>query len=274
MQDKADIGESAAPPTPAEQAIANTPVPEQSPIDIPLDEGQQTFTRGGVEDIRREAGKYRLEAKEARERVAALESRYGVFEGLDQADTDTWIGFASQFQAGNQEAVAQDFLRIANSILEDPNATPQAKAEATEVAEQAEQMSPDSVKNMMNEVFDTRDAAAKQQAAISDVHRELAAAGYVEGSFEARQMLFIATQHPDSDGTVQWAIEHSKTGASDASQSAIDGFVADAAGQPTPAPVDGSAPSAAEADYSKLEDGFKGAKGFMEARNEARKAAI
>ena len=276
----ADIGESAAPPTPVQQAAADAPVVEQSApdtigLDTELPEGRQTFDRSAMDSARKDAMRYRHEAKEAKERVTALENRYGVFEGLDEADTDTWIGFASEFQAGNQEAVAKDFRRIADSILKDPNATPQEKAEAVEVADQVEQMSPENVKNMMNEVFDTRDAAAKEQSAVADVHRELAAAGYPQGSFEARQMLFLATQHPDSDGTVQWAIEHSKTGASDASQSAIDGFVADAASkQPTTAPVDGQSASPAPADYSNLEDGFKGAKEFMEARMEARKAAM
>ena len=279
MSEIADVGESAVPPTPVQQAAATPPVTEPpasdtTDLDTDLPEGRQTFDRSAMDSARKDAARYRHEAKEAKERVTALESRYGVFEGLDPADTDTWIGFASEFQAGNQEAVAQDFLRIANSILEDPNATPKEKAEAAEVADQVEQMSPDNVKTMMNEVFDTRDAAAKEQSAIADVHRELAAAGFEQGSFEARQMLFLATQHPDSDGTVQWAIEHAKTSKDADGQKTIDSFVADASNNPTPAPVDGSAPGAAPADYSNLEDGFAGAKEFMKQRQEARKEAM
>jgi len=223
----------------------------------------QTFTREHMENTRKEAARHRVAAREANEQIAEMSQRYEAFDQFEPADRDTWVGLMNGW-AQNPEKAASDFREIANNVLGDPTATPQEKVEATQMLEKTESLTAESVKTMMSETLDARDATAKQDAAVEAVHIEIAAAGFEKGTADNFKVLWIANNDPDVKGDVGAAIEKVKA----EKQQIIDDYVSGvrAGGNPTPAPGEGFAGDTAPEPITNMEEAGKAAREFLKNR--------
>ena len=199
------LGETTAPAEvvpPAEPA-------ETSILDSEPPANMRTFTREQMAEVRDEAAKHRIAAREARERATELEQRYAPFEQYNDEDRNTWVQLGAQWLEDPQTTAA-NFRTIANNVLGDPTSTAEEKAEAIEVLEQTDHMealTPEAVQAMMDEKLSARDQQAQTDKAIEAVHAQIAEAGFPKGTADNFKVLWIANNDPAAEGDVTKAIE-------------------------------------------------------------------
>ena len=199
MTDMTDIADT----TPQ---VSNDTSEETSILDRDTTGLDRQASQAALSAVREEAAKHRIDAREAKARVAELENRYQAFEQYDDEDRSTWLSLANGF-ASDPTTAAQDFRTIANNILGDPTSTPEEKAEAVEVLEQTQALTTETVEQTIEAKLAARDEMSRQQKAIADVHTKIEAAGYPQGTVDNFSVLWIANNDETAGGDLDKAIE-------------------------------------------------------------------
>jgi len=172
-------------------------------------EPRRAYTYEEMAEVRDEAAKSRIAAREARERATELEARYAPFEQYSDEDRNTWVDLGARW-LDDPKATAADFRTIANNVLGDPTSTEAEKAEAIEVLEQTDHMealTPEAVQALVDEKLSARDQQAQTDRAIEAVHAQIAEAGWPKGTADNFKVLWIANNDPAAEGDVAKAID-------------------------------------------------------------------
>lgn len=253
----AEVVPSSEPAEPAERSILDSEPPEN----------MRSFTREQMSEVRDEAAKHRIAAREARERIAELEADpiYQVANKYTPEDKATWVQFMDGWLE-NPQQTANDFRMIANNVLGDPTSTAEEKAEAIEVLEQTENMealTPEAVQALVDEKLSARDQQAQTERAIDAVHTQIAEAGFPKGTADNFKVLWIANNDPAADGDVSKAIDIMKQ----ERQAIIDEYNTNLRNGVTPkiAP-DGGFAGQTETPITSMEDAANAAKAFLAGR--------
>jgi len=253
-----DLGDT-TPAAPAESAPAEPA--ETSVLDRDTTGLDREASQAALSAVREEAAKHRIAARDAQARVAELEGRYQVFEQYDEADRSTWVNLATGFAQDPAEA-AQDFRTIANNILGDPTSTPEEVAEAVEVLEQTDALTPETVEQTIEAKLAARDEVARQQKAIADVHTRIAAAGYPEGTVDNFSVLWIANNDEAAAGDLDKAIEIYKA----KQQGVVTNYQNEIAGMGNTPIIPGGQAGAPVQEITSMEEAGNAAKAFLQGR--------
>jgi len=236
----------AAPPAPA---VPVTPPPAPAGADggpdplAELDPEQKVFNRGHVESIRSEAAKYRTERNELTEKFAPLEPFVDLISGAADADRDAWLELMTDMSVDPVRAAGK-FQNVAQAILEDAGlGAPQVTstdpiAPAAPGGEQdAEQMSPEQMRQFVSDELSKRDKERDQQSRVRAIFDKMDAAGYPAKSAKGQAVLWLANEKTGGDIDAAIAAYESEL------QGHTDGVIAAVQGQTpgVPAPDGGLA---------------------------------
>lgn len=208
---------------------AETPAPEAAPAvpagDLALDHAgdapaapaaeapaePDVFDRAYVEELRGESAKYRTKAKPFLE----------AFDGIDEADRDTFLYLAQTYKADPVRA-AQEMARLAQGLLGDEPEAPAAPAdpEVMTVAKYQEMR---------------REEAIASEA--KRIEAEAVGLGYAKGTPEYQYLLAVAR---NGDGNIAAAHAYIQQ----REQAAVQAYLAKKAAEADGAPTVGTGPSA------------------------------
>lgn len=200
----------AAPVAPVDSAAASgggeAPV-EESVLDTELPNGMRQFDRAYVERVRAEAAANRTKARELEQQLAERaerEQRYAAFEAYSDEDMQVWTKMASDWQE-NPQTAAQTMQLIAQRVLGDPESTPEERADAqavldnSAVSDAADGLTEDKIREIARQETAAERAEREREEAVRGVFKQLADAGYEEGSPQAFQVLWFANNQTNGD---------------------------------------------------------------------------
>lgn len=176
-------------PAPAPAAEPSAPPPADAPAgDAPAGGEPDTFPRDYVEELRNEAAKYRVTAKEREEAL----SRYASpFEGMDDETIDSWLGLTSTVLSDPAGAGARELVRIAkglagenfDSLLQD-DPTP---------------LTPEQVQAQIDARLKEERDKAEADAELRKVYAKTEELGYPDESPERALFFWFANKKADAD---------------------------------------------------------------------------
>lgn len=249
------------------EATPNQAQEPTSAIDMDTSGLDREASQAALAKVREEAAKHRVEARDAKARVAELEGRYEVFESYDENDRSTWVGLATEWRA-DPNIAAGNFRTIANNVLGDPNATPEQIEAAEEILEQtpgSEALTTETVQALMDEKLSARDQQQQQEAAIAAVHQKIGDAGFPQGTVDNFSILWIANNDEAAAGDVDKAIEIYKAKQQGTITQYQENLRANG-GTPTIPTHSGIEANAAPPEIKNMEDANNAAKAFLAGR--------
>lgn len=214
MPDSASRSINQSPPPPAAATPSAAPAPPVGDLD-PLAEppaDRAVFDRGYVESVRREAQRYREEARTA---SATAESYNAVFGQYDEADRGVWLDLARTW-ADDPAKAAAIMQQIAGNVLGEADAgagsagasspgDPTERTNALLDEVEAPKLTPEQIQSMIDEQFTAREAKAQEAKLIDDIYGEIRAAGFDPESAEGFTVLYNANHF--TGGNIAQAIE-------------------------------------------------------------------
>jgi len=246
-----------------------TPPTSAAPTDDLLaepPEGRAVFDRGYVESIRREAQRYREEA-----RGAATYNE--VFGQYDQADRDVWLDLARTWSVDPNRA-AQIMQQIAGNVLGEvgvgagsagaagPGDPPNQAAIEAEL--DAGSLTPEKVQELIDAKFTAQEAKRAEAAAINEVYAEVRSAGFDPDSAEGFMVLWNANHF--TNGDIAEAVKMTNQ----YKQSIIDGYVQGRSSGTVPMPTAGGVQATGLAEpIRNLDDAKKATDAFLRERRSA-----
>lgn len=268
-------GESSA-PAEAPASAAAPPTGETSSdsvLDRELPDGMQKFDRSYVEQVRAEAAKNRVAAREAQDALNATKEKYAAFEQYDEADLQVWKSMATDWRA-NPAGAAATMRAIANNVLGDPTATTAEKVEAAqqlEAVDAAEQTGDtQDVEKIVEERLRQHDEKRELDQQVAAIEKQVTDAGYAKGTMQYNSVLWYAANDPEVGGDIGRAIDKMKA----YDQSVIDGYVQSVAGgkQPparVPGASEGQAGGTTGTAPRNVKEATAAARAFLEGRASA-----
>lgn len=250
---------------PAAAAEAEPPAPQPAVDDDPLappPEDQSVFSRGFVDRIRKEAAKYREEASTANTQLQNYDQVFGIYPDEDR---QVWFQLARDWAEDPARAAAV-MQQIASGVLGDQSGQQQpATSDETPTFDEAiGQLTPEQVREMIDESLAARDASSREQAAINDVFSEVRAAGFDPESADGFAVLYNANHF--TGGDIAKAVEMVKA----RDQKLIDDYVAGRSGKrPMPSPSGGVIATAQSEPITNLDDARRAADAFLKERRSA-----
>ncbi len=252
------------------------PVEPTSVIDRDTTGLDREASQAALSAVREEAAKHRIEAREAKARNAELEARYEVLESYDEQDRSTWIELATDWSKDPNTAAA-NFRTIANNVLGDPNATPEAIAVAEDILDPTtptptdDTLTSEKVAAMFDEKMSARDSEEQRTRAIAEVHQKLAEAGFPQGTMENSSVLWLANNDEAAAGNLDKAIEIYKS----KQQGAITNYQEGLRNGKTPhIPSGGEAGNPAPPPITSMEDANAATKAFLQGRQRSGNSGI
>lgn len=257
--------EQQSPPT-AATPTAPAP-PSADPLEGELPADRAVFDRGYVESIRREAQRYREEAKGA--------STYNeVFGQYDEPDRAVWLDLARTWAVDPSRA-AEIMQQIAGNVLgEDGAGTGSAGASGPgdpprgaidEALTDGEPLTPERVQELIDAKFSAQEAQRAEAQAIEQVYSEVRTAGFDPDSAEGFMVLWNANHF--TNGNITEAVKMTNS----YKQSIIDGYVQGRSSGRVPMPTaNGGAPATGLGEPIKnLDDAKKATEAFLRERRGA-----
>lgn len=256
-----------APPAVETPAPTSAPAPAATddPLAAPPDE-QAVFPRSYVEKVRGEAQRYREQATTAN---AELQSYNDVYGAYPDEDRQVWFQLARDWAEDPARAAAV-MQQIAQGVLGDQQ--PQQpepgqtgwQGEAPTLEETMEQLTPEQVRQMIDDSMAARDASAAEQRAINDVFSEVRAAGFDPESADGFSVLYNANHF--TGGDITKAVEMVRA----RDQKIIDDYVAGRSGaRPMPSPAGGVVANPNTEPITNLDDARRAADAFLKERRGA-----
>lgn len=209
----------------SQPAVATPPVTAPPAAADPLAEppvDRAVFDRGYVESIRKEAQRYREEARGA----AAYNEVFGQY---DEPDRAVWLDLARTWAVDPNRAAAI-MQQIAGNVLGEDGAGAGSAGAAgpgdppnRELIDQAltdgEALTPERVQELIDAKFSAQEAQRAEAAAINEVYAEVRNAGFDPDSAEGFMVLWNANHF--TNGNIAQAVQMTNQ----YKQSIIDGYV-------------------------------------------------
>lgn len=151
---------------------------------------QAVFDRGYVESIRKEAQRYRAEAQNAQR----YEQVFGQYEPQDQ---EVWFDLARTW-ATDPARAAHVMQQIATGVLGEMDQS-QVEAQPLPPDEFDEGLTPDKVKELIDQQFQSREQVAAEQRAVDNVMAEVRSAGFDPDTAEGFMVLWRANHETGGD---------------------------------------------------------------------------
>jgi hypothetical protein len=259
----AGITANQSPPPAATPTVASPPSADPLDADLPAD--RAVFDRGYVESIRKEAQRYREEAKSAAQYDA-------VFGQYDEPDREVWMDLARTW-ATDPNRAAEIMQQIAGNVLGEAVAGAGSAGAAgpgglPDPVEQeltaSEQLTPERVQELIDAKFSAQEAQRAEARAIEDVYSEVRTAGFDPDSAEGFMVLWNANHF--TNGNITEAVKMTNT----YKQSIIDGYVQGRSSGKLPMPTANGAPATGLGEPIKnLDDAKKATEAFLRERRGA-----
>jgi hypothetical protein len=156
--------------------------------------------------------------------------------------------------------------QIAQGVLGDQQPEPPQPEQfpAPTLQETVDQLTPEQVRQMIDDTLSARDASAAEQRAISDVFSEVRAAGFDPESAEGFSVLYNANHF--TGGDIAKAVDMVRAH----DQKVIDDYVAGRSGaRPMPSPSGGVVATSSPDAITNIEDARRAADAFLKERRGA-----
>jgi hypothetical protein len=242
-----------------EVSVEPSPAASTDVIDQELPD-QAIYSRSYVEDVRREAAKYRSEAAEQRQRAAAYDDVFGRYEPQDQ---QVWFDLARTWETDPARA-AGIMQQIANGVLGEMNGQQQPAVEREPEYVDDEGLTAEKVQALIDAQFQSREQAAIEQRAVDNVMAEVRTAGFDPDSAEGFMVLWNANHETNGDITKAAEMVRGYR------QSVIDDYVQGRTSGRTALPTSGGVQAtAAPAPITNLEDARRATEAFLKERRGA-----
>lgn len=251
---------------PAPDAAPTAPAPPSGAdpfAELPAE--RAVFDRGYVESLRSEGAKYRTEAGAARDQLRGYEDVFGVYEPDDR---QVWLDLARTWATDPNKA-ASVMQQIASSVLGDSNGdanadagtAPTSAADTPILGDAVANLTPEQVKQLVDEQLAARDSAKAEQQAVADVFAEVRAAGFDPESAEGFMVLYNANHYTGGDIAKAVAM----TG--EYKQKIIDDYVQGrSGGRAMPAPSGGVVATSTGEAITSIDDARKATDRFLQER--------
>jgi hypothetical protein len=245
----------------------NVPTGETNILDRDTSGLDREASQAALKATREEAAKHRVEARDAKARIAKYEPILDILDRFDEADVGTWGTLMGDYEADPIHG-AGNFRTIANNILGDPNASTEQVEAAEAVLEQtpsSDALTPETVAALMDDKLTARDTRNRQDQAIAAVHAKIGDAGFPQGTVDNFSILWIANNDEAAAGDVDKAIEIYKAKQQGTITTYQEGLRANG-GTPTIPNSGGVEANAAPPEIKSMEDANKAAKAFLAGR--------
>jgi hypothetical protein len=253
---------AATPPAPAQPAAVD-PLGE-----LPAD--RAVFDRGYVDSVRREAQRYRDEARTA---SAQAQTYTEVFGQYDDADRGVWLDLARTWQtdpakaAGIMQQIAENVLGEAGAGTGSAGASGPGDPSTDDLLDRAggDQLTPEKIQELIDAQFTAREAKQAEAKLIDDIYGEIRTAGFDPESAEGFSVLYNANHF--TNGNIPEAIKMTNA----YKQQIIDEYVQGRSSGRVAMPTSGNGVQATQTGepITNLEDAKRATDAFLRERRNA-----
>lgn len=252
------------------QSPAATPPAPPAPAADPLGElpaDRAVFDRGYVDSVRREAQRYR---DEARTSAATAQTYTDVFGQYDDADRGVWLDLARTW-ATDPNRAAELMQQIAGNVLGESGATAGTTGPGDpatdEILERAggEALTPEKIQELIDARFTAREAQQAEAKMIDEIYGEIRAAGFDPETTEGFGILYNANHF--TNGNITEAIKMTQQ----YRQSIVDEYVQGRSSGRVAMPTSGNGVGATQTaePIANLEDAKRATDAFLRERRNA-----